>query len=360
MATAPDTHAPPAAADIPSVAEDARFLDPWELGGAPAIAVDGEPPAGSVLAVCHWPGVGAPEWLAADTAAEMAARYLDLRPAGAPVGVVTNNHVDEDGMLAAWTLLVRPAPTAPERALARDAASAGDFGTWSDPWGPRVAIALMGLAEPARSPLAAVRGAFSAGGVREPVGALHRAVLPRVRRLLADPERFAGLYADRWERIGADLALIDAGDVGITEHADLDLAVVATPRPLDEMALHPRVRSGRVLLWPAEGPPVLWHRYETWVAFRSTPMAPRTPLVAAAAELTAAEPLGIRWNAEEVTLPRARMRPVAADGTWTRSTLTPDRVVEALARVAGSTAGSTGNLGPVRITHDDGPVRPGR
>lgn len=333
MTTGRDAHAPPAPDGIPSVAADARFLDPWELGGTPAIAVDGAPPPEAILAVSHWPGVGAPEWLAADTAAQMAARYLDLSPAGAPVAAVTNNHVDEDGMLAAWTLLVRPAPTAAERALAREAASAGDFGTWSDPWGPRVAIALMGLAEPARSPLAAVRGAFTATGAREPVGALHRAVLPRIRRLLAEPERFAALYAGRWARITDDLALIDSGRVRITEHPGLDLAVVETPRPLDEMALHPRVAGGRVLLWPEGGHAVLWHRYESWVAFHSAPMAPRTPLGQAARELTAAEAGGVRWAAEEITLPRARMRPVRRDGTWAPSTLTPDRVVEALARL---------------------------
>lgn len=345
---------PPPRAQIPRLTEGARFLGPDELHGRPCIGVDGMPPASALLAIAHWPAAGAPEWLLADTATEMADRYLRLDPVGPEVGLVTNDHVDADGMLGAWMLLDSPRPGSPDRALAIAAAEAGDFGTWTDPRAAWVAIALMALAEPATSPIPAVRTAFHPGRAREPIGRLVRAVLPRIPRLLADPEAYRGLWWPRWERIVEDLALLDSGVARVEDHPELDLAVVDTPRPLDELALHQRARRGRVLVWPEDDPPALTHRYETWVAYSSAGFAPRREMGDVAERLSAAEPaLGVRWRADDPGVARARLWPGDADGTPARSGLSPERVVAEL-RIEASPAAPAGNLPDVDDTGSSG------
>jgi len=351
----------PPAAEIPALAEDARFLAPDELGGAACIAVDGAAPANAVLAVCHWPDAGAPTWLGAPTATAMADLYLRLGAAGRTVSAVSNNHVDEDGMLAAWLLLTRPAADAPERARALAAAGAGDYADWTDPWAARIAIALMALTEPATSPIPAVRRAFTATGAKEPIGPLHRAVLPRIPRLLHDPEAFADLWRTRWSRVLADIVLLDTGVAWIEDHPALDLAIVRAPHALDEMAVHPRVPRGRVLMWPTDAPPVLTHRYETWVAFPRADMAPRLPLAGVAARLSALETApGVRWRADEPTVPRARLRPVGRNTTPSISELEPGDVVRELERSRARAAEAAGNLGDVETSPGPGRIRPGR
>jgi hypothetical protein len=351
---------PPPPTRIPRPTAGARFLGAEELHGRPCIAVDGMPPPSAVLAIAHWPQAGAPEWLLADTATEMADRYLRLDPAGPEVPAVVNDHVDADGMLAAWMVLHAPAAGASARALAIAAAEAGDFGTWTEPAAAWVAIALMALAEPSSSPIPAVRTAFSPQSAREPVGRLVRAVLPRVARLLDDPEAYRGLWRPRWERVLADLALLESGAARLEDHPDLDLVVVRSPRTLDELALHPLARRGRVLMWPDGEPPALTHRYETWVAFSSAGFAPRQPLDAAAERLSALEPApGVRWRADHPSVARARLRPVDAEGTPAPSALTAAHVVAEL-RVAASSAERAGNLPDVGDTHRAGRTRPGR
>ena len=78
------------------------------------VVVDGSPNSGTVLCLSHWPGIPVPVGTEADLSAQMAFRYLDL---GADhhgdAEVVTNNHLDQDGLVSAFAL------TQPEQALAR-------------------------------------------------------------------------------------------------------------------------------------------------------------------------------------------------------------------------------------------------
>src|SRR4249919_3875053 len=95
----------PWATIVPRLAAGAEFV-PWEaVGDTPNIVVDGPHRAGTVLGLSHWPDGNTPPRLAADTSTEIAGRYVDLRAGGDEVAVVTNNHFDEDGLLAAWVVL---------------------------------------------------------------------------------------------------------------------------------------------------------------------------------------------------------------------------------------------------------------
>lgn len=327
------------ASTVPRLAANAEFV-PWEdVGDAPHVVVDGPRRSSTVLGLSHWPDGDAPPQLAADTSTEIAARYVDLPPAGAEVAVVTNNHFDEDGLLAAWVALNGEGP-GPRRELAIGAAEAGDFHTWRDPWGARCAIALMAMAERATTPFPEVVRALNRAGGHDPAGALSRVLLPRVASLLDDPERFRLLWAPRWAAVEADIATLDAGEATIEEIREADLAVIRTPRPLDRLATHPRTDRMRVLTATPDGLLVLEHRYETWVRFASRALTPRSDLTPVLRDLQAMERGPGTWRFEGVQCPLARLAPVDANGAPAPSSIDPLQLAAALATPGATPAGS--------------------
>ncbi|WP_217915007.1 DUF6687 family protein [Miltoncostaea marina] len=334
------TATPTDARSLPRVREDAEFVPEEELAGAPNVQVDGARLEGTVLSLSHWPGSGTPGALRADTSALIVERYLAAAPEGPEVGVVTTNHYDEDGLLAIWLLMERPPAGSPERRLAVAAAEAGDFGTWTDPWAPRVAIALMAMAERATTPFPEVGRILARAGGTDPAGRLHRAILPRVGGLLRDPGRHRLLWATEWSRVEADAALLDAGAATIEERRDADLAIVRAPRPLHRMAVHPRTRRMRVMTVTPEGVLGVAHRYETWVDYVSRPLSPRIDLGPLARRLQGLERGPGRWVWEGAEVIMARLYPAGGRGRPAPSSLAPELVADELARaVAEARAG---------------------
>ena len=316
---------------MPRLAPAADFV-PWdEVGDRPHVVVDGPARPETVLGLSHWPDGGTPQQLAADTSTEIAVRYLDRVAGGDEVAIVTNNHFDEDGMLAAWVVLHRPEP-GPRRALAVAAAEAGDFHTWSDPWAARCAIGLMAMAERATTPYPDVIRALNRAWSRDPAGDICRALLPRVAGLLDDPERFHRQWAPRWERVERDIAALDSGAATMEDVPDADLVVIRAPRPLDPLATHPRTDRMRVLTATPDGMLRLEHRYETWVRYVSRPLIPRRDLSPLLPDLQALERGPGVWRFEGIDQPLARLGVVSGDGSPAPSTLDPARVIDALVR----------------------------
>jgi hypothetical protein len=321
---------------LPRVADDAEFVPPEALAGRPHAQVDGARLDGTVLSLSHWPGSGTPDALRADTSALIVERYLDAGAAGPEVRLVSTNHYDEDGLLAIWLLRERPPAGAPARRLAVAAAEAGDFGTWTDPAAPRVAIAAMAMAERRTTPFPEVGRILARAGGSDPAGLLHQAILPRVAGLLGDPDRYRMLWRPRWDRIAADVALLDAGDAVIDEVPDADLAILRTPRSLDPMAVHPRTRRMRVLTATPDGVLSLAHRYETWVDYVSRPLAPRVDLTPLAARLQRDEARPVRWLFEGVGAITPRLLPAGPDGRPAPTSWGADALADALVRFLGS------------------------
>lgn len=316
----------------PRIADDAVFVPVHRLEGRPHVAVDCGRYPGTVLALSHWPAAGTPAPYEHDTSALIADRYLRNPPGpDAPeVGIVTNDHYDEDGLFAMWLLLERPAEGSPERELAIAASEAGDFGTWTDPWAPRTAIAAMRMAEPRFTPFPDVNRILHRVRDRDPAGDLYEVILPRVRRLLADPERFRMLWRADWERIEADMALIDSGEVRIDDVPEADLAVVRTPRPLHDMALYPRTPRMRVMQALPDGTISVRHRFETWVTYVSRPLAPRVDLTALVPRLQALEERPGTWVAEDMGVIRPLLY-LRGDGHGPApSSIGPDRLAAEL------------------------------
>jgi hypothetical protein len=316
---------------LPSVAAGAAFVPAEDLDGAPHVVVDGARLPGTVLSLSHWPEAGTPAALAADTSAEIVDRYLRAGAGGPPVAAVTNNHYDEDGLFGIWMLLEQPPEGAPERRLAIAAAEAGDFGTWTDPWAARAAIVAMAMAERATTPLPEVGRALARAGGRDPAGALYLAILPRVGGLLADPDRYRFIWEPEWARVEADIALLDAGEASIEDHPAADLALVRAPRPLRDMAVHPRTGRMRILTALPDGTLAVRHRYETWVEYASRPLAPRVDLAPLLPRLQASERKPGAWRFDGVEPIRPRLYLADGHGRSRPSSLGPERLAELLA-----------------------------
>jgi hypothetical protein len=316
---------------LPRVAEGAEFVPAEDLGETPNVVVDGARLPSTVLSLSHWPRSGTPAVLRADTSALIVERYLACGADGPEVRAVTNNHYDEDGLLGIWLLLERPPEGSPQRRLAVAAAEAGDFGTWTDPWAPRVAIAAMAMAERATTPLPEVGRILAGAGASDPAGRLYRAILPGTGGLLADPERYRLLWAPQWKGIAADIALLDAGEATIGDEAAIDLAVVRAPRALHPMALHPRTGRTRVLTVLPDGTLVVGYRYETWVDYASRPLAPRVDLTPLAGRLQEMEERPGRWLFEGVQAITPRLFLAGARGRPAPSSIGAERLVAELA-----------------------------
>ena len=292
-------------ASLPQVVPGARFVTEHEAVGRPHAVVDGAVLPGTVLCLSHWPATSTPAAVRADTSAEIVARYLEAGPRGPELELVTNNHFDEDGLFGVWLLLEQPGD-GEIRDLAIAASEAGDFFTWTDPDAARCALTAMAMAERATTPFPQVKRALASPGRGDATGAIYRALLPRVPSLLADPERYAFLWAAPWGAVQADIALLESGSATIEEIPELDLAVVRAERFLHELAVYPHTDCTRVLMATSAGGRVLRYRYETWVVYVSRPLAPRVDLRPLLAELDAREtrPGGWRFEGIDPATPR--------------------------------------------------------
>src|SRR3954447_12389205 len=106
-----------------------RFVPYPELGDTPNVIVDGSGIDSTVLTLSHWPGSSVPAPLAADLSAEIAVKYLEHPELHVAADAVSNNHLDEDGLMGVFAL-VDPEFALAHRELVVDVARAGDFG-WS-------------------------------------------------------------------------------------------------------------------------------------------------------------------------------------------------------------------------------------
>jgi hypothetical protein len=314
---------------LPRVSEHAQFVSEVEAVGRPHAVVDGPMLPGTKLCLSHWPATATPEALLADTSAAIVDRYIDLEPGGPDLALVTNNHFDEDGLFAAWLLLERP-PPGPLRDLALAAAEAGDFHTWTDPAAPRCALAVRAMADRATTPFPQVKRALARPDNDDATAVMYRTILRRVPSLLADPDRYAFLWADAWGDAEADIASLESGESTIREVPDLDLAVVRAPRPLAEFAVYPLTARMRVLTRTDSGHITLRYRYETWIRYISRPLPPRVDLAPVLEELQSRESRPGTWRFEGVDPATPRLYFGDDRGMPAPSGLELDEVVEIL------------------------------
>lgn len=271
----------------------------------PNVVVDGSPNAATVLSLTHWPGIASPPDTEADLSAQMAFRYLDR---GADLHgdaeLVTNNHFDQDGLVAVHAL------SAPDHALAHrdlleDLAAAGDFGTYRFREAARLSMVVHAFADPERSPVAPLAD--------DPDADLYREMLGRLPELVADPDRVKDLWEGEDRALGESEAALASGVVQITEQPEVDLAIVDFADPDQHWTghrfshrafpdIHPMAvnnATDRFALLVVRGRRYRFtYRYETWVQYRSRRPKARVDLASLAEDLTDAEPGSARWFAD--------------------------------------------------------------
>ena len=306
------------------------------LDGRRHVVVDGPAGAATTLCLSHWPGSPALDAsLEADLSAQMAFAYLRHPEAlHGDATLVTNNHLDQDGLVGLFALIE------PEAAIARhdllvDLAAAGDFGTYRHRAAARASMVVSACTEPERTPF---------GPLPEHDGELtahlYRELLPRVPELVERPEVHRDLWGDEDARLTASEEAIASGEVEIVEHPDVELAVVTVHGRHDwsghrfggrrwsgvhPMAVNNATERVVILLVLPDGGYRLTHRYETWVTYRSRVVPPRVDLVPLAEALTASD--DVAWAAEPVGDILPTMAPVGGG-----SSLAPDEVVAAVVR----------------------------
>jgi len=266
-----------------------------ELVDVPHVVVDGSAQSGTVLTLSHWPGAATPAAVRADLSAEIAFRYLDRSELHVDAPYVTNNHFDQDGLVAVYAL-TEPVAALDHREQLIDIARAGDFSHFHDRDAARAAIAIAELGS-------AVDG--------DP----YPSVLAEVPRLLTDIGAYRDLWAAQDEHITLTEGAIADGTITISEEPDLDLAVVRVPATWTERIVQQFMRTERhvahtyalynatdrfTVVTVGAGPPELQYRYEGWVEYQSRRPRPRVDLADLATAFTAQETGAGRWQFDGV------------------------------------------------------------
>lgn len=281
-----------------------NFVPYEDLGDRPNIIADGAAQGATVLTLSHWPKSGTPAHLKRDTSAAIAFAYLDAAEPRVKADAVSNNHFDEDGLIAMFAL-TNPETALLHRDLLIDAASAGDFGVYTRPDAVRISFTIAALADPATSPLP--RRVFELEYPAQ-VAALYRELLGLLPEVLSHPERYEKYWIDQERHLLNSVQMIANGRVALESMPELDLAIVRIPDNRAESAseagsmdaaCHPYALYTaspfyRMLL--VRGSVCEFrYRYESWVQLVSRRPAPRVDLGRLTAKLNAMERSGGHW-----------------------------------------------------------------
>jgi hypothetical protein len=142
------------------------------------------------------------------------------------IQLVTNNHLDTDGVLSVWTVLTG------QRALELrsdliSAAEAGDFSEMTSEAGVRVSITIQGSDQAGNeaqegSPL----GRFLNGGIAVDDARAYELVLPEVEKVLTNIEAYEHLWREGWHDVAMAIESFEKGASTVEELADADTTLV--------------------------------------------------------------------------------------------------------------------------------------
>lgn len=297
-----------------------RYVPVTALADQPNVIADGAALPSTVLTLSHWPASPTPAALAADTSAQIAFRYLDSAGDWPAAEAVSNDHFDQDGLVAVHAL-VSPDEARPRRRFLEDVAAAGDFGTFADRSAARVSFALSALADPERSPLGP--GLFEAPYSQRCAG-LYVELLGRLRELVDHVDTHRRLWEEEDAALAAGEAALAEGVVTIDEVPELDLAVVHIPETWppalatrfgsrQDSSCHPAAINNatsalRILTIQGRRYELVF-RYESWVKFASRRPLARVDLGPLVARLQDHEPNGAAWSFDGVAALVPTLRP---------------------------------------------------
>ena len=264
-----------------------RYLEYHASRDVANVVVDGSPNDGTVLTLTHWPGIGQPAELAADLSAQMAFKFVRSGES-VDADVVTNNHFDQDGLVAMYAL-IEPDEALRHQDLLIDIAAAGDFATYRFRQAAQASMAIARYADPHRSPFAA----DLTGPYEQQCAVLYEQLLERLMDMVLHPEEFSELWVDEDRQLTASEAALATGAITIEERPDIDLAVVdiAQSEPQrrghrfaadEHLGVHPMAinnATGCFRILQVHGRRYTYtDRYESWVQYQSRRPLPRVDL----------------------------------------------------------------------------------
>jgi hypothetical protein len=199
-----------------------------ELEGMPNIICDGAPVGSStIITLSHWPGTVLEDKFRADSSTQIAFRWAEDAKAIAELPLVvfvSNNHVDEDGVLSISALVHREWAFE-HRHLLEAASICGDFSKVKPEDGDafKLVWAIRSVLDPVSSPFPSE--IFDKSDHMKTTGAQYAAVLPHLPRLVAELDSAA-----LWKEAEAEFQKmrwhIAAGNVTFERIPALDLGFV--------------------------------------------------------------------------------------------------------------------------------------
>ncbi len=179
----------------------------------------------SRIQLSHWPANLTPKELKADTSTEIAFKLLESKRKEdylRGVRIVSNNHIDADGVLAAYVLLF------PEEALKRkreliDIATTGDFAEYTTDSALKAAKILNELDHPQFS---IFREEYDHRSFPEIMQSLYEKALEMVPNLVENIDWFEKFYREDYHWFQRSEAAFEEGGAFVTNYKDCHLSVI--------------------------------------------------------------------------------------------------------------------------------------
>ena len=285
------------------------YLGLDELGDQPHIIVDGAQRPQTALVLSHWPASSTPSGLHRDLSAEIALAYLLDESAWVDsVTVVTNDHLDIDGLIGLY-FLTNPNTAMANAELLIEIARVGDFGVVGSSRAAEIAWVLEALMS---DPDLALVSLVDAEVTRE--GATtrtYRSLLQVLERIITDPAAYSSFCRVPKERFELTMRHLETGRIVLEEREKSDLCIVHidphlrpinfarigydVPLSVDPYAIQSATGAPRILVCRDQRF-VYYDRYETWVRYQSRSLKLRRDLHILANELTAID--RVPWVAD--------------------------------------------------------------
>ncbi|HUY07738.1 MAG TPA: DUF6687 family protein [Acidimicrobiales bacterium] len=313
-----------------------RYLGLDELGDQRHLVVDGAPRPNTTTVLSHWPISPTPTGLWRDLSAEIVYAYLlDPDAWDRSVEVVTNDHLDVDGLISLY-FLINPDRAVEKAELLIEVARVGDFGVVRSTQAAEIAWILEALMQD--PDLAIVDLVDSAVTPGRATTVMYRALLALLERIIESPERYESIVRGPRERFQATMVDLAAGRVALEEHLESDLCIAhvdrtvsidegsniveGVPIGVDRYAIHSATSASRILVCHGQRF-VYYDRYETWVRYVSQRHLLRRDLQKLALQLNAID--NVQWVAGHPST----LAPVLHHGE-NASSLTQDCLVKTL------------------------------
>jgi len=234
--------------------------------------------------ISHWPGHSTPAPLRHDLTTGSALMLAEMTVAQrqellGEYSIVTNNHIDADGVLSAFCVL-NPDLALKHQDLILRTAAIGDLAKWTGPDALVLELTLMQEVESFEPFYGAPMTAQHLTNMAEAYQHCFRLLQ---EKLLEDPFSIQNGWVKRRDQVVEDIRKIDAGEGSrVTRYREEDLAVIETDRQTTVIGLrHAAGDLYRVLLAYSDGEGTRYrfcYRAESWFDVVSIAPKSRTPL----------------------------------------------------------------------------------